>query len=39
MDKDILYIFLIKQAGVTIEELSDEALLEDDLGISGDDAF
>lgn len=39
MDKDILYSFLIKQAGVTIEELSDEALLEDDLGISGDDAF
>lgn len=39
MNKDILYSFLIKHAGVTIEELSDETLLEDDLGISGDDAF
>lgn len=37
MSKDILNSFIIKQTGVSIEELSDETSLEGDLGIYGDD--
>ena len=33
-----LKYFTIKQAGVTEEEVTEDALLENDLGISGDDA-
>lgn len=37
MSNDILKSFIIKQTEVAIDELTDETLLERDLGVYGDD--